>query len=225
MPNFHHNHDLGSFVPYGHFDVWSILRPRRASWSRLPTTHYAPTPRSHVIPSRNDNIKTKTLQRLVQVPNTIEDNRHQGTPIGRKMTRLILPTVSESDEFFNNGFVIVQERRSVTSPLRRARMGKHQPHRDKKCQRAATPMRPPQQSNPTLWCPKDNNDEDGANGKPRRNRRSGSHRRVNKSNTDREKTLTILTKNHIIETTQHTKCQSDRTPRPPIRTLPSLYFS
>ena len=123
------------------------------------------------------------------------------------MTRIILPTVLESDELFTNGFVIVQERRSATP--RRARIWKQ--HEEKSMQRA--PHLRTQSS--FLWC---NEDVDGAKGKKRKSRRAvvGT-----KSGT---KNLIVLTKNHVIETTEHTKCVSDCKPRPPIRTLPSLYF-
>lgn len=131
------------------------------------------------------------------------------------MARLILPTVSESDELFTNGFVIVQERRSV-NPLRRASVGKSQQRRDKAQQRAATPMR---QQSSLVW----SGAGAGSNGTKRKGRESSN--RKAKTNTTDIKNLTILTKNHVIETTKHAKCVSDRIPRPPIRSLPSLYFS
>jgi hypothetical protein len=140
------------------------------------------------------------------------------------MARLILPTVSESDELFTNGFVIVQERRSVNP--RRAIVGKSQQRRDKAQQRAATPMR---QQSSLVWSGAGTGASDGAstgastNGTKRKSRQSSS-RKTKTTATDIQN-LTILTKNHVIETTKHAKCVSDRIPRPPIRSLPSLYFS
>jgi hypothetical protein len=127
------------------------------------------------------------------------------------MTRLILPTISESDELFTNGFVIVQERRSVTP--RRARIWKQQ--EEKALRAPQQPMR--QQSSSHLWC---NNNDDNDDSTKRKKRKS---RKVVAATN--KKDVIILTQNHILETTEHPKCQCDRIPRPPLRTLPSVYFS
>jgi hypothetical protein len=130
------------------------------------------------------------------------------------MTRLILPTVFETDELFTNGFVIVQERRWATP--RRARIWKQH---EEKAQRAH-PMR--QVSSTHLWC---NDDDDKCNVKGRKRRSRKVVVSTSKSSNDKKKNVITLTKNHVMETTQHTKCKTDGIPRPPLRTLPSLYFS
>lgn len=139
------------------------------------------------------------------------------------MTRLVLPTVSESDELFINGFVIVQERQTVTtlpnvcaSPVWK---NQHLQHEEK------VRPHPIRQRSSFLW--RDNCEY----GKKRRSRQSGHRRKTagvkdssttNHLNTT-EHNATII-KNHMMETTKHAKSVSDHIPRPPIRTLPSLYF-
>ena len=152
------------------------------------------------------------------------------------MTNLIvLPTVSESDELFINGFVIVQERQSAVvtaaamndscaprpvwnnpSPLQynNEEIVRQRPH----------PMR---QRSSFLWR------ENCKNKTKRQSRHSCSNRRTtveamkdSSSTTSNPTKITTITtvKHHIMETTQHTKSISDHLPRRPIRTLPSLYF-
>ena len=153
-------------------------------------------------------------------------------PVG-EMTSLIMPTVSESDELFTNGFVIVQERQAVTSPQNAAAKPIWKQSPDGKVR--PNPLR---QRSSFLWCDHSNDKR-----RKRRSRQSG-HGRQTKSVTATTTTAAvnstdpptatgddgnhpqkiILTKNHIIETTMHTKTISDEIPRRPIRSLPSLYF-
>lgn len=147
-------------------------------------------------------------------------------PVG-EMTSLIMPTVSESDELFTNGFVIVQERQAVTSPQNAAAKPVWKQSPDGKVR--PNPLR---QRSSFLWCDHSNDKR-----RKRRSRQSGHGRQtksVTATTTTNPPTATgddgnhpqkiILTKNHIIETTMHTKTISDEIPRRPIRSLPSLYF-